>query len=57
MNANGNIARELRRQAMTPENRRHLQGLPQFRVDQELPDEFRALLRRLDASKGHTTRR
>ncbi len=57
MNRNGNIARELRRQATTPENRRHLQGLPQFRIEQELPDEFRALLRRLDDSKGHTTRR
>ena len=55
MNRNGSIARELRRQVMTPENRRHLQGLPQFRVEQELPDEFRALLRRLDAS--NTNRR
>lgn len=55
MNRNGNIARELRRQAAAPDNRRHLQGLPQFRVEQELPDEFRALLRRLDDS--NTTRR
>ena len=54
MDRNTKIARELRRQAATPENRRHLQQLPQFRTEQDLPDRFRSLLRKLDG-EGRTT--
>jgi hypothetical protein len=57
MDRNGKIARELRRQAATTENRRQLRRLPQFRVDKELTDEFRTLLRRLEAGKEEPTRR
>lgn len=57
MERNGSIARELRRQAGSPENRRHLQQLPQFRVEQELPDRLRSLLRELDDGEGRATRR
>jgi len=57
MDGNKNIARELRRQASTPEYRRHLQQLPQFQVEQKLPDEFRSLLSRLDANEGGRSRR
>jgi len=57
MDRNGSIARELRRQAASPENRRQLRRLPQFRVENELSEELRTLLRKLDAAQGRSSRR
>lgn len=56
MDRNMKLARELRRQATTSDNRRRLQQLPQFRVDQNLPDELRFLLQKLEGEEPATRR-
>ncbi len=56
LDRNMKIARELRRQATTSDNRRRLQQLPQFRVEQDLPDRLRSLLQKLEGEELATRR-
>jgi hypothetical protein len=57
MNRSAHIGRQLRRLAGTEANRRHLLELPLFQVEQEIPNDFERLLRRLESAEDETPRR
>ena len=51
------ISKEIKRQIGQPANTRYLRALPLFRVDDEVPERLRGLLREIDGAERRQKRR